>query len=279
MIQLGTPVEHRGVVVVPLFPRQQPIAEYVTADVAIPLGFRVTEVDAVGSVPELRASNPLEADVLLYDGEELIGAKQNRILNITVLVGALSEALIPVSCVEEGRWSSRSASFEAAPHAAYPELRRQKAERLAAAPMERGSAQGIVWDEVRAKASRNRVLSPTGAQADIYQSRSLDLPELERVFALQAGQCGALFALGSAMTLDWVSRPDAWEHLHPRIVRGYALDAVDRPDGLPAPSESVEAFFSSAVFRAAQPSPVSGMRRRHQAAGRRRRRIRARNRR
>src|ERR671932_2893421 len=99
-IQLGDPVEHRGVVIAPLFPRADPRAEYLTLEQAIALGFHVTEVDAAGSVPELLAKNPLDANVLLYDGEELIGAKQNRILNVTVLVPARSETKSPVSCVE-----------------------------------------------------------------------------------------------------------------------------------------------------------------------------------
>ena len=63
------------------------------------------------NVPELRVVNPLDANVLLYDGEELLGAKQNRILNVTVLVPAASEKTVPVSCVEEGRWHARSAAF------------------------------------------------------------------------------------------------------------------------------------------------------------------------
>ncbi|SRR5712691_4636920 len=105
------PVEHRGVVIAPLFPRTNPRAEYLTLDEAIPLGFHVTELDAAGSVPELLATNPLDEDVHLYDGEELVGAKQNRILNVTVFVPARSETAIPVSCVEEGRWSARSAHF------------------------------------------------------------------------------------------------------------------------------------------------------------------------
>src|SRR4051794_19780538 len=54
-IQLGEPVEHRGVVIAPLFPRRSPVAEYLTLDEAIPLGLRVSEVDAAGSVPELLA--------------------------------------------------------------------------------------------------------------------------------------------------------------------------------------------------------------------------------
>src|SRR5213593_1707983 len=103
-IQLGDAVEHRGIVIVPLFPRTDPRADYLTLDEAIPLGFHVTELDAAGSVPELLAKNPLDENVLLYDGEELLGAKQNRILNVSVLVAAQSETRIPVSCVEEGRW-------------------------------------------------------------------------------------------------------------------------------------------------------------------------------
>ena len=148
-IQLGEPVVHRGVVLCPLFPRLSPAADYVTLEEALPLGFRVTEVDEAGAVPELAVHNPLDKDVLLYDGEELLGAKQNRILNVTVLVAAGSKTRIPVSCVEQGRWASRSAAFAAAPHAAHPELRRRKGARLLAEPMALGVAQHAVWDEVR----------------------------------------------------------------------------------------------------------------------------------
>ena len=258
-IQLGTPVVHRGIVVAPLFPRRQPVADYVTSDVAIPLGFRVAEVDAAGSVPELRADNPLDRDVLLYDGEELVGAKQNRILNVSVLVGAKSEALIPVSCVEQGRWNARGATFDAAGHTAYPDLRRRKAEHQSAAPLERGIAQSVVWDEVRAKASLHDVASPTGAQDDIYRARHGSLAELERAFAPVAGQSGAVLAIGGRLTLDFVSRPDAWERLHPRIVRGYALDALERLDGEAAAEEDVAAFIA-AVTTAPSTSRASAAR-------------------
>ena len=37
-----------------------------------------------GSVPELKVINKAEIPILLLDGEELVGAKQNRVLNTTM---------------------------------------------------------------------------------------------------------------------------------------------------------------------------------------------------
>src|SRR6266511_802990 len=188
-IQLGDPVERRGVVIAPLFPRTDPRAEYLTLDEAIPLGFHVTELDAAGSVPELLAKNPLDANVLLYDGEELLGAKQNRILNVTVLVPARSETKIPVSCVEEGRWHARSAHF---------------------AP---------------------------GAQADIYRAKPTP-DDVRGAFPLVPGQSGALLALGDRFCLDYVSRPDAFARLYPKLLEGYLLDAREHAGDRPAEWEA-----------------------------------------
>ncbi|HEX6662214.1 MAG TPA: DUF6569 family protein [Gaiellaceae bacterium] len=242
-IQLGDPVEHRGVVIAPVFPRRQPQAGYITLEEAIPLGFHVTEVDAAGSVPELVASNPLESNVLLYDGEELLGAKQNRILNVTVLVPAQSEIRIPVSCVEVGRWSARSVRFSSARHAAYPELRRRKAEMLSVDPMALGAAQATVWDEIEAKASRLQASAPTRAQSDIFRSRENEVGELRRAFPLVPGQAGAVLALGqSAIALDYVSQPVAFARLYPKLLDGYLLDAIERLDGKPARVEALKSF-------------------------------------
>jgi hypothetical protein len=87
------------------------VAAYITLDEALPRGLCVAETSEAGSVPELVVENPLTERVLLYDGEELVGAKQNRILNVSVLVEAMSGLTIPVSCVEQGRWRRQSVHF------------------------------------------------------------------------------------------------------------------------------------------------------------------------
>lgn len=259
-IQLGEPVEHRGVVIAPLFPRNNPKADYLMLEEALALGFRITEVDAAGSVPELLAFNPLDKPVLLYDGEELLGAKQNRILNVTVLVAAQSETRIPVSCVEQGRWQARSASFDAAHHTAYPHLRRRKAEQLSAAPLARGIAQSVVWEEVAAKAGHHGVDSPTGAAADIYRGREEALAALRRAFPLARGQSGALLALGDdRLCIDYLSRPTAFARLYPKLLEGYLLDGLEHLDRKPANQERLADFAAAIATLPRRRSPSAGL--------------------
>ena len=85
---------------------------YLTMDEALATkSFRVSEVSKSGSVPELKVLNDLSQPVLLLDGEALVGAKQNRVLNLSIMVPAHGEMNIPVSCVEAGRWRHVSDSF------------------------------------------------------------------------------------------------------------------------------------------------------------------------
>ena len=257
--QLGDPVEHRGIVVCPLFPRNDPRARYLTLEDVISRGLRIEEVSADASVPELRVVNPLAEDVLLYDGEELIGAKQNRILNVSVLIGAKSELAIPVSCVEEGRWRAVSSSFSSASHAAHPHLRRRKAESLRNDPLARGLSQGEVWDEVRSVSSRMDVPSPTGASADAYRHWNKPLVELERAFPRQPGQSGAILALGDDICMDYVSMPEVFERLYPKLLRGYMLDALERLDKPPAKNDSIATFVHEIASAPRTRRPSAGL--------------------
>jgi len=228
--QVGEPVESRGIVVAPLFPLRDPRARYLMLDAALARGLSITETSEAGDVPELVVSNPLPEDVLLYDGAEVVGAKQNRILNVSVLVGAGSRTRIPVSCTEQGRWRSTSTKFSPAPHITNTELRRRKAVALEASPLARGVAQNDVWETIRGHAKRLGATSPTGAHRDLFLAREHDLRALEPAFPAEPGQCGAVLALGDALCLDAVSRPDAFAEIWPKLRRGYLLDALDYLD-------------------------------------------------
>ncbi len=105
-IEIGRSSQFRNLTLFPLIRRRVPIQEldYLLLEDGIAQGkVRVTELHAGGSVPELRLENNADLPVLLVDGEELVGAKQNRVLNLTILAPAKHTTVIPVSCVEAGR--------------------------------------------------------------------------------------------------------------------------------------------------------------------------------
>ena len=215
--------------------------------------------------------------MIVCDGEELVGAKQNRILNVTVLVPARGIVRIPVSCVEQGRWSRGSGAFSAASHTAYPELRRRKAERLAAAPLRLGAAQDEVWSAVAEKSIRLGSYSPTGAQAHIFASRGRELADLRGAFPLEPGQSGALVALGSdLLCLDYLSRPEAFARLYPKLLDGYLLDALERLDGAAGAGRAAGGVRRGRARGAAAAGAVGRARRGRAGVGEGARRLRAR---
>ncbi len=99
--------------VFPVFTGNEGTVEYLTLKEAMNRELlEITEIDDSGSVPELKVTNHAEIPVLILDGEELMGAKQNRVVNTTILLQENHETIIPVSCVEQGRWSYTSKNFQ-----------------------------------------------------------------------------------------------------------------------------------------------------------------------
>ena len=211
-------------------------------------GVKVGELESGASVNNLVVENPTEMAVLLYEGEEVLGAQQNRTWDISALVPAGAKQRIPVRCVEAGRLDGRRhrESFRAAPQAAYPELRREKARQLRTS-VERGMAaraeQSAVWSGLAAKSSLMGVRSATGAMHDIYEDRRSELREIEERVRLHDDQLGALVAIaGSLVVLDYVSRADVFGALHGPLVQGYALDALEAEDADPPSADTVSGF-------------------------------------
>jgi len=148
--------------------------EYITLKEALERGvFAVTEVSAGGSVPELMVENKGDVAVLILDGEELAGAKQNRVLNTTILVGPKSAAKIPVSCTEHGRWSYVSREFHASGNVMAPQLRQVNMQEVHASLRSGRRFDGdqcAVWDGIARMHELAQVDSMTGAMRDVIGS-------------------------------------------------------------------------------------------------------------
>jgi hypothetical protein len=116
----------------------------------------IAEIDGNGSVPQLKLTNKSERMILILDGEELVGAKQNRIVNTTMLIPPMEVIVIPVSCVEQGRWVYKTEKFYSEERLAPPALRAMKAEHMQHNIRDSGeyrSDQGAIWQQISEKAS------------------------------------------------------------------------------------------------------------------------------
>ena len=247
-LKLGEPQIHTGIGLWPVFAGIHPEPAYITLVEALSLdGFKITEVSQGGSVPDLRVINETPHHVLLFDGEELKGAKQNRILNTTILIAAGSALDVPVSCTERGRWSYESNEFRSSGSLAYAELRKRKAQVVACSLQVSAchtSDQGAVWEEIEHlhTAACSAGTSKTRAMKDAYDGSRREIEGFSREIPCHDGQCGLLAVVGDRVEgIDVLSRPEAYAKMHQRLVESHAMDFLVRKRGVARKSLDPEA--------------------------------------
>ena len=265
-LRLGKALAEGPLSILPLRAKTEVKARYVLLEKAIERGrLTITEVDDAGSVPYLVARNRGPWPVLVFDGEELVGAKQNRIANATILVG-VGKTVLPVSCVEQGRWSPRSHAFSAGGYASHPSLRSLKERQVreaslaASAQEQRGpvpgrtaravapdfraetaqevraerfrSKQGEVWEEVEKTVRALKAHAPTRAMADSYEAGRDEVERLmaafssDSLFAAADAVGAVVFWDGDLVCLDLLQPAKRFRQFYPKLLRGYAFEAL-----------------------------------------------------
>ena len=166
------------------------------------------------------------------DGEELLGAKQNRVVNLSILIPGHQATVIPVSCVESGRWQHVSRGFVAAPRAQFAEGRAAKMRQVTRSMQASGqriSDQGAVWSFISEKSARLGAASDTSAMSAMYERAGQPLEAFVSAFPAIDRQVGALFVInGQLAGFECFDASRTWRKLSSKLVRSYALDAVDR---------------------------------------------------
>jgi len=248
---IGASQTHRGLTVFPLIRKRQTERTYLTLPEALGLeGFAIAEVADGATVPHVQIRNPLDKEVLLIDGEELAGAMQNRVINTSVLVPARGETVIPVSCTEAGRWQDTSSGFSDSGWVMPPSIRARKIASVGEslrAKGERRSDQGEVWDTIAHFSARAGTRSATGAMRDVFVGRQQQVAEFQEVFVPCEGQAGLVAGVGGvALGVDLLSSAEAYAVLAPKLVAGYALQAIVGADegDAPVPAEEVQALLA-----------------------------------
>jgi len=266
VLKLGEAKVQGGVTVLAILGGEDSGPEYLTLPEALEAKLlQVTEKDEGGSVPELRVRNGSDKPVLIIDGEELQGAKQNRVVNSTILIKAKSEMIVPVSCTEQGRWSYTSETFADSGVVMARQVRSRKSRSVSASLVSAASYagdQGDVWDGIEDLQEDLAAPSPTRAMRDTYTAHEGALQDWLAAFPLQEGQRGlVVFRDGQPLGIDLVSRSTAYRHMHERLLKSYLLGVPAGADGGKAVSlEQARQFLGrlQALDEQAFPSPGHG---------------------
>jgi len=248
-LRLDNSAVFQNLAITPLLGNQDGEPDYLTLDEALTQQMaRVVEVSESGSVPELRFENMGSIAILLMDGEELVGAKQNRILNLSILVPAKTTITIPVSCVEAGRWAHVSPTFRSEQRAYFAAGRARKATQVTDSLRMSGtrhSRQGEVWEDISTKSERLGSASPTHAMAAMYADHEQTLDQFVAAFAPVAHQVGAIFSIGGNVSgLDVFDYAQTFCKQMPKLVRSYALDAIDAQALVTSSTEEPSLFLN-----------------------------------
>lgn len=253
LLAVGAPISYRGLSVFPLIAKTPiPSATHLVLDDALATGrFRVTEISQAGSVPQLLVINETEKPVFLLDREELVGAKQNRVVNLSLMVAAETQTEIPVSCVEAGRWHATSRTFQTSDRAQFSRARAQKMRQVSQSlhlSEEPISDQGAVWDEIAEKSLRMGVASSTSAMSAIFEDRRKDVREFLDAFHTVGDQIGAAYAIGGSVSgIDVFASTTTFEKLAGKLLASCAIDAIELSDTTMSPAvDDVVRFIGSA---------------------------------
>jgi hypothetical protein len=264
-VRVGDPIRHEALTVFPLFsPAPEEVIEYLLSDEAIGAGsVTVEEVSEGGSVPNLLVSNDGDCRVLFLEGEELKGAKQNRVLNTSVLVAAHSKTPIPVSCVERGRWRYLSKHFSSGGSHSSSKMRRHLKESVLQSLKEghgHTSDQGAVWEEVGRQMGALGATSETAAMADTYERHQDRLGEFRDKLKYVEGASGVAVAVGpQVVAVDMFDRPSTCRKVWDRLLSGVVMDALEagHPETFAGPAD-VEGLLTSLRAAAWEPAPAVG---------------------
>jgi len=263
-VRIGEALSDHGLTLFPLVWCEPQESPYVLLSRAIANGTAVVEeVSEHGSVPHLRVHNKALRPLLIPEGEILVGAKQNRVVNVTVLVEAKTAFTLPVSCVERGRWEYRSTTFNNT-YAAPPGLRSKKLRSVLQQRREAGEAhsdQGQVWDEVDHCLADMRIASPTASLTDALTQASEHLDQFCPALQLPENTAGMVVGRdGRLVGLDLFDSPTTFRDIWPRLRAAYGLDGLrKKTPGKPLSPELARAMLDEVSRHAQAGKTVLGL--------------------
>lgn len=232
-ISLSKPIKYENMVIIPIkIQNIENLDFYTLKEAEAKSSIVISEVTESGSVNNLKIMNKSDKEVLILDGEELIGAKQNRSINISVLIAKRTEVVVPVSCVEAGRWRYESENFKSGDNFISSTIRRNRDLRVRESLKNYGnfqSNQGEVWSDIDDLSEDLNTESDTSAFHDTIKQNKSSIKDYVDNFPLFKDQSGLIVWINDELQgFESLYNYRTYKKFHKNIVQSYVLDAIAR---------------------------------------------------
>jgi hypothetical protein len=192
---------------------------------------QVKEINEAGSVNNIAVFNLSNEFVFFMDGDILTGAKQNRVLNTSVLIAPNSNIIMPVSCVERGRWNSSTNKFDVADYSAPHHFRAKKSQEVKE-NLNRQKVhfckQARVWNDIDHYQKTFNLESETSNISDIFNEKKNDFDQFIQLFNSEQESNGMCIFINEALlNIEIFNRTDIYDEYFPKILKGAAFDTYN----------------------------------------------------
>jgi hypothetical protein len=239
--------------------QQKPDADVVTLDEAFAQKLVSIKEKQDESVNQLTLTNKATRPLFLLAGEVIIGGKQDRIIGANTIIAANTTQVVPVFCVEHGRWTEGETGreFSSGKALAHGRLRGRASY----------EGQQEVWNEVSEKNNLRKTGNSTDTYRQVAQQQTTTLGKQEARIksalaqipaADRADMIGYVIALdGKVATVDLFNSPKLFRKLEDKLVRSYLTESIDvvatKDNHAPTPAE-IKSFMAETDKAKEEPS-------------------------
>lgn len=189
---------------------------------------QISEVNKKGFVTKLSVSNKSSDNIIILNGELIIGSqiRQDRIVDNTVLIPGYATVLINTFCGEQYRWSPKLSNKISTPESLYFSSGRAN---NAADTNTKLSKQCRIWSEISEKISDFNVKSFTNSVDQIYKKKKVNVEEIVNFFKIPSEAVGVVLGINNQLVnIDIFSNNCMLQIYLPKIIRSIALDSFKK---------------------------------------------------
>ena len=189
---------------------------------------QISEVNKKGLVTKLSVSNKSSDNIIILNGELVIGSqiRQDRIVDNTVLIPGYATVLINTFCGEQYRWSPKLSNKISTPESLYFSSGRAN---NAADTNTKLSKQCRIWSEISEKISDFNVKSFTNSVDQIYKKKKVNVEEIVNFFKIPSEAVGVALGINNQLVnIDIFSNNCMLQIYLPKIIRSIALDSFKK---------------------------------------------------